>query len=111
MEKVWDTYYPIETYTETLPDNNPYEGGYIGKDTPTGDNTTTNLSSRPVRQWVADPLGGDSPQSRTTTSLKGPRMDLLWIVLVDFWELGVGQDGGTGLHNGYQYGQIRQLRV
>lgn len=35
LNRVWDTYYPIETYSETLADNNPYEGGYEGKDTPT----------------------------------------------------------------------------
>ena len=35
LNLVWDTYYPIETYTETIADNNPYEGGYNGKDTPT----------------------------------------------------------------------------
>ena len=35
LNRVWDTYYPIETYTETIADNNPYEGGYEGKETPT----------------------------------------------------------------------------
>lgn len=35
LSRVWDTYYPIETYTETIADNNPYEGGFNGKDTPT----------------------------------------------------------------------------
>ena len=35
LNRVWDTYFPIETYSETIADNNPYEGGYKGKDTPT----------------------------------------------------------------------------
>ena len=35
LNEVWDTYYNISTYTETLPDNNEFEGLFKGKDTPT----------------------------------------------------------------------------
>ena len=35
LNETWDTYYPIETYTETGKDNNRYEGLFSGKDTPT----------------------------------------------------------------------------
>lgn len=31
----WDTYYPIETYVESGPDNTPYETTFKGKETPT----------------------------------------------------------------------------
>ncbi|MFC2090939.1 alkaline phosphatase family protein [Bacteroidota bacterium] len=30
-EKTWNTYYPIEEYTESLPDSNAYESGFNGK--------------------------------------------------------------------------------
>ena len=33
--KVWDTYYNIETYTESVADNNDFEGGFEGKETAT----------------------------------------------------------------------------
>lgn len=33
--EVWDTYYPIEQYTESGPDNTPYEHLLVGKTTPT----------------------------------------------------------------------------
>ncbi|SDY01958.1 Type I phosphodiesterase / nucleotide pyrophosphatase [Lutibacter oricola] len=35
LNKTWNTYYNISTYTETLPDNNPYEMIFKGKNTPT----------------------------------------------------------------------------
>lgn len=31
LNEVWDTYYDIDTYRESLPDNNPYEGLFTGK--------------------------------------------------------------------------------
>lgn len=33
--QVWNTLLPIEKYTESTPDDTPYEGGFKGKDTPT----------------------------------------------------------------------------
>lgn len=33
--KEWNTLYDISTYTESAPDNNDFEGGFKGKDTPT----------------------------------------------------------------------------
>lgn len=35
LNETWNTYYDISTYTETLPDNNDYEGLFKGKSTPT----------------------------------------------------------------------------
>jgi len=35
LNGTWNTYYDISTYTETLPDNNDYEGLFKGKSTPT----------------------------------------------------------------------------
>ncbi|NLP56810.1 alkaline phosphatase PafA [Lutibacter sp. B1] len=35
LNETWDTYYDISTYTETLPDNNEFEGLFKGKNTPT----------------------------------------------------------------------------
>ena len=35
LNETWNTYYNIETYTETLPDNNNFEGKFNGKETPT----------------------------------------------------------------------------
>lgn len=34
MNSVWDTYYPIETYTESIEDDNPYEGIFKGETKP-----------------------------------------------------------------------------
>ena len=31
---IWNTYYPIETYTESITDNNPYEGRFKGESAP-----------------------------------------------------------------------------
>lgn len=33
--KVWETLYDIDTYTSSLPDDNPYEGKFTGEETPT----------------------------------------------------------------------------
>lgn len=35
LNETWNTYYNIDTYTETLPDNNNFEGTFKGKETPT----------------------------------------------------------------------------
>lgn len=35
LNETWNTYYDISTYTETLPDNNGFEGLFKGKSTPT----------------------------------------------------------------------------
>lgn len=35
LKETWNTYYDISTYTETLPDNNDFEGLFKGKSTPT----------------------------------------------------------------------------
>ncbi|MBP9602085.1 MAG: alkaline phosphatase family protein [Lutibacter sp.] len=35
LNKDWNTYYPIETYTESIEDNNPFEAPFKGKTTPT----------------------------------------------------------------------------
>lgn len=35
LNKIWDTYYKINTYTESLPDQNDYEGPFKGKLNPT----------------------------------------------------------------------------
>ncbi|SFS71716.1 alkaline phosphatase PafA [Lutibacter maritimus] len=35
LNQIWNTFYDINSYTETLPDNNNYEGLFKGKETPT----------------------------------------------------------------------------
>ncbi len=35
LKQEWNTLYPISTYTQSLPDNNPYEGLFSGATTPT----------------------------------------------------------------------------
>lgn len=35
LGQTWETLYPIETYKNSLPDNNDYEAPFIGKETPT----------------------------------------------------------------------------
>lgn len=35
MKQKWETLYPIKTYTESIEDDNPYEGLFKGKDKPT----------------------------------------------------------------------------
>lgn len=35
LNETWKTYFPIEQYTESLPDNNAFETPFKGKDTPT----------------------------------------------------------------------------
>jgi predicted AlkP superfamily pyrophosphatase or phosphodiesterase len=34
VSKPWETYHPIETYTESIEDDNPYEGTFRGQDRP-----------------------------------------------------------------------------
>lgn len=34
LNQIWETIYPIETYTQSVADNNLYEEGFKGKDTP-----------------------------------------------------------------------------
>jgi len=43
LNETWNTYYDISTYTETLPDNNDYEGLFKGKTTPTFPYNLTDL--------------------------------------------------------------------
>jgi predicted AlkP superfamily pyrophosphatase or phosphodiesterase len=35
LKQTWNTLFPIETYVNSLPDNNDFEGPFIGKSTPT----------------------------------------------------------------------------
>ena len=35
LKQKWETLYPIKTYTESIEDDNPYEGLFKGKDSPT----------------------------------------------------------------------------
>jgi predicted AlkP superfamily pyrophosphatase or phosphodiesterase len=35
LKQDWNTLYPIETYTQSFPDNNPYEGKFAGSASPT----------------------------------------------------------------------------
>ncbi|PZX59202.1 type I phosphodiesterase/nucleotide pyrophosphatase [Algoriphagus ratkowskyi] len=35
LSQTWNTLYPIETYTASMVDDNPFEGKFSGKDTPT----------------------------------------------------------------------------
>jgi predicted AlkP superfamily pyrophosphatase or phosphodiesterase len=35
LKQTWNTLFPIETYVNSLPDNNDFEGPFIGKNTPT----------------------------------------------------------------------------
>jgi predicted AlkP superfamily pyrophosphatase or phosphodiesterase len=35
LTQTWNTLYPIETYRQSIADNNPYEALFIGKETPT----------------------------------------------------------------------------
>lgn len=34
MKKKWETLYPIKTYTESIADDNPYEGLFVGEEAP-----------------------------------------------------------------------------
>ena len=35
LSKTWETLYPIETYIQSIEDDNPYEAPFVGKDSPT----------------------------------------------------------------------------
>ncbi|WP_425637767.1 alkaline phosphatase PafA [Algoriphagus yeomjeoni] len=35
LSQTWNTLYPIKTYTQSMEDDNPFEGTFSGKDTPT----------------------------------------------------------------------------
>ncbi len=35
LKQTWETLYPIETYVQSIADDNPYEAPFIGKDSPT----------------------------------------------------------------------------
>ncbi|WP_196886611.1 alkaline phosphatase PafA [Aureivirga sp. CE67] len=43
MSKPWETYYPIETYTESIADDNPYERKFKGEEKPTFPHDVPNL--------------------------------------------------------------------
>ncbi|MBI9042541.1 alkaline phosphatase PafA [Lutibacter sp.] len=46
LNQTWNTYYDINSYTETLPDNNNYEGLFNGKETPTFPYNLTELRQK-----------------------------------------------------------------
>lgn len=46
LNQTWNTYYDINSYTETLPDNNNYEGLFNGKETPTFPYNLTELRKK-----------------------------------------------------------------
>jgi len=46
MEKKWETLYPIESYTESIVDDNPYEGLFSGEEKPVFPHDLTKLKEK-----------------------------------------------------------------
>ncbi|MCC7051549.1 MAG: alkaline phosphatase family protein, partial [Bacteroidia bacterium] len=61
LQKIWEPLYPIEKYTESLPDNNPYEGLFKGNNTPTFPYKLAELKEKnaPYNLLATTPFGND----------------------------------------------------
>lgn len=57
LKKDWNTLYPIETYTQSLPDNNPYEGKFQGQSTPVFPVKTSEMMAQNVDIIRSTPYG------------------------------------------------------
>lgn len=72
LNKTWNTLLPIEQYTESLSDNNPYESKFKGKDTPTFPYNLSELKEKnaPYDLLVSTPFGNDILKDFTLEILK-----------------------------------------
>src|SRR5687768_1481079 len=57
LKKDWNTLYPVATYTQSLPDNNPYEGKFPGQSTPVFPVKTSEMMSQNVDIIRSTPYG------------------------------------------------------
>ena len=57
LKKDWNTLYPVETYLQSLPDNNPYEGKFPGQSTPVFPVKTSEMMSQNVDIIRSTPYG------------------------------------------------------
>ena len=57
LKKDWNTLYPVETYSQSLPDNNPYEGKFPGQSTPVFPVKTSEMMSQNVDIIRSTPYG------------------------------------------------------
>jgi len=71
--RTWDTEYPLETYTESIEDSNPYEGGFKGKA-----NTTFPYDLRKLKNQngmydilMDTPFGNDLTLDFTLAAIEG----------------------------------------
>jgi hypothetical protein len=72
LNQTWNTLLPIEKYTESLNDNNPYESKFKGKDTPTFPYNLSELKEKnsPYELLVSTPFGNDLLKDFTLEILK-----------------------------------------
>jgi predicted AlkP superfamily pyrophosphatase or phosphodiesterase len=76
LNQTWNTYYDISSYTETLPDNNEYEGIFKGKETPTFPYDLSELrkSNNNFDLLKAVPFGNSITTDFTIAALEGENL-------------------------------------
>jgi predicted AlkP superfamily pyrophosphatase or phosphodiesterase len=57
LKQDWNTLYKIDTYVQSFPDDNPYEGNYSGKNTPTFPIKTSEMFSNSYEILRSTPYG------------------------------------------------------
>jgi predicted AlkP superfamily pyrophosphatase or phosphodiesterase len=76
LNQTWDTYYPIDTYTESISDDNPYEGTFNGEDKPVFPHHIPDLkkSNGNINIIKSTPAGNSITTDFTIAAIKGEQL-------------------------------------
>lgn len=78
LNQTWNTLYPIETYTQSMIDDNPFEGLFTGKDTPTFPYDLKALREKNGKYGImpAVPFGNSLTLDFALAALEGEKMGM-----------------------------------
>ena len=78
LSKTWNTLYPIDTYKESIADDNPFEGPFKGKDTPTFPYDLTELrkSNGEFGMIASTPFGNTMTLDFALAALEGEKLGM-----------------------------------
>ncbi|MHA7130324.1 alkaline phosphatase PafA [Algoriphagus namhaensis] len=78
MEETWNTLYPIETYVQSIADDNDFEAGFAGKDTPTFPYVLPELKAQngELGMIASTPFGNSLTLDFAIAALEGEQLGL-----------------------------------
>ncbi len=74
LKQDWNTLYPIDTYVQSSPDNNAYEGKFSGADSPTFPVRTSQMISKGVGVIRSTPYGNQLTADMAIAAIENEQM-------------------------------------